>query len=471
MVDAARFAEAVNDPDLRPELAGTQYSVVPVAAPGAFHPKLVLQVGERTGRMWLGSHNLTEAGLNHNREVTTVVGTRSDDQGRRLVRQGWRAVRGWLPSGPIGEEAADAFERLAPWLDEVDEGGPMQLPTVLSSTPAEPLWPRLRLLLPPEVRRITVVGPFFDNRLAFLKALRDELAPAEIRVGLQRESATFPADRRHDLPTGVKMVSASGLLDTTRPAAYLHAKALMFEWDDRTVLVTGSANPSAPAFLGGDGANCEAVVVQELEGSNDPLDLRLLREAALLTEADWEWFPPSIPYEPGPPSILVRLGTADHGEIVLETTMDGITEVRFIGDSDRLLRTQLHDGVLSRISVPDGVPMEAVRWLELWGDDALAARVLVHHRRVLRRLCRTGAEQRMIEVLQSMETNHPDLANLIMLLDPLLDEQVQTRMVSSGGSRYLGGSKRRSALAGSTSQLRLMQMARTCTPRRVGSPR
>jgi hypothetical protein len=427
LVDAARFAEAANTPDQRPGLAGTHYSLVPVAAPGAFHPKLVLRLGERNGRMWLGSHNLTHAGLNHNREVTTAADLRGDEAARRLVRQGWRAVRSWLPPAPIAEEAAEAVERLAPWVAE-DDGVPMALPMVLSSTPTDPLWPRLRALLP-RVERVTVVGPFFDNRLAFLQVLHDELGPAEIRVALQPDAACFPADRRHALPPAVRIVHAASLLDGGAP--YLHAKALLFEGRDGAVLVTGSANPSAPAFLGGAQGNCEAVVVQQVDAAADPLGLHGLRDAAPLTDEDWAQLPPSIPYELGPPSTPVRLGTADRREIVLDAPVDGVGEIRFIGDADQPLGPLRHDETpLECVATPDAIAPEAVRWLELWRGADLAARVLVHHRRALRRLCRTGAEERLTDVLQSLETEHPDLASLLALLDPMLDQPVHIRTVT-----------------------------------------
>ena len=41
---------------------GRLYGVWPVAAPSAFHPKIVLLCGERRGRLILGSGNLTVPG-------------------------------------------------------------------------------------------------------------------------------------------------------------------------------------------------------------------------------------------------------------------------------------------------------------------------------------------------------------------------------------------------------------------------
>ena len=428
LVDAARFAEAVTDPERRPQLAGKQYSLVPVAAAGAFHPKIVLQLGERSGRLWLGSHNLTLAGFNHNRELTTAANIRSDDHARGLLQSAWAAVRAWLPEHDLATEAADAVEGLAPWLTELQPPGQGGRPEVLYSTAGRAIWPELRSRLPASIRRITVLGPFFDNQLHFLKTVLEEAAPEEMFVGVIPEHTKFPSSRRSELPSHVKLVHAEVLLPQGEKPPYLHAKAILFESDDRRVLVSGSANPSAPAFLGGAFANCEAIVIQDLVGTADPLQLQRLSTAPALSEADWNQLPPSIEVEPAPASTPIYLGTREQGEIVLPRAVEGVSAVHFIGEANLPLGTLSHAGTpLHTIPAPSVLSIDEVRWLELYAEDTLLARVLVHHRRVLRSLSRTGAEQRLSDVLQSLETNRPDLTRLLALLDPLLDQPVQTK--------------------------------------------
>ena len=51
-----------------PRFAGTLYHVIKTSVPGAFHPKITMLVGEKKGRLLVGSANLTALGLGGNRE-------------------------------------------------------------------------------------------------------------------------------------------------------------------------------------------------------------------------------------------------------------------------------------------------------------------------------------------------------------------------------------------------------------------
>lgn len=56
-----------------PRFAGTLYHVVKTSMPGAFHPKITLLVGEKKGRLLVGSANLTALGLGGNRELVADI--------------------------------------------------------------------------------------------------------------------------------------------------------------------------------------------------------------------------------------------------------------------------------------------------------------------------------------------------------------------------------------------------------------
>jgi hypothetical protein len=199
----------------------------------------------------------------------------------------------------------------------------------------------------------------------------------------------------------------------------------------KAILVTGSANPSGPAFLGGDRANFEAVIVQVLPMGSDPLGLGHLRDAAPLGEDDWAQLPARIELELPRAAVSVVLGVAERGEIHVATPLSDVTEIRFLGEADTDLGTTNHEGALIHVALPDNVALESVRWLEAIRAGVIVARVLVHHPRALRRLSRTGAEQKLTDVLHSLETNQPALVELFALLDPLLDAPITPRSVAS----------------------------------------
>jgi hypothetical protein len=299
LADSGQCAAALASPDLRPEMAGNAYVLVPVSAPGAFHPKLHLLLGKRGGKLLIGSHNLTFSGFGGNAELTNLLAI--DPKVRSSVavaRTALEAVRAWAHGQPaLVEECLKAAEEVAPWLRGPTPTNASEL--LLWSAPGlkASLWDQLRPHLPARCSRVTVIGPFFDPELAFLRRLAEDLRPAELVVGVDPTYSELPVSKAKALK-GVRFVDARGLLAllTTRRSGSdavavppLHAKALWIEGDERELLVTGSANPSRAAWLDAN-RNAEAVLLR-LDPTSDVLDdlaLQRLHDAPEISEAEWE---------------------------------------------------------------------------------------------------------------------------------------------------------------------------------------
>jgi hypothetical protein len=56
-----------------PRFAGTSYHLIKTAAPGAFHPKITMLLGESKARLMVGSANLTALGLGGNKEQVASI--------------------------------------------------------------------------------------------------------------------------------------------------------------------------------------------------------------------------------------------------------------------------------------------------------------------------------------------------------------------------------------------------------------
>src|SRR3546814_14745741 len=61
-----------------PRFAGTSYHLIKAAAPGAFHPKITMLLGESKARLMVGSANLTALGLGGNKEQVASITWSSD---------------------------------------------------------------------------------------------------------------------------------------------------------------------------------------------------------------------------------------------------------------------------------------------------------------------------------------------------------------------------------------------------------
>jgi len=80
-------------------------------------------------------------------------------------------IRGLLPNTPAAANADTRF---------------------VGSLPDSALWDQVRAQVAGKVRRVSVVGPYFDSGMRFLRAIDEAFSPDEIVVGIQPETAVLP---------------------------------------------------------------------------------------------------------------------------------------------------------------------------------------------------------------------------------------------------------------------------------------
>ena len=186
MVDASRCADAFASEDLRPRRAGRDYTLIPVAVGGAFHPKIMLRVGKAKGALFVGSHNMTLAGFGLNDEVTNTfrVEGASLRSGAGPLRQAFEYLAAFVPGALPGVvEAYEGLKLGVPWLD-----GPMAVGErdriVLMSSPtgADSLVPDPALRA--EERRDRIhLRPILRSEARIPSSFRHGRAPARARGG------------------------------------------------------------------------------------------------------------------------------------------------------------------------------------------------------------------------------------------------------------------------------------------------
>ena len=98
MMDVAQFNECLQAPTSRPFSAGYDYTLVPMKANGAFHPKIIFLLGRRKGLIFVGSHNMTISGLGINKELTTKieVSDGKEKKGIYFAQEVWSFLDTWM---------------------------------------------------------------------------------------------------------------------------------------------------------------------------------------------------------------------------------------------------------------------------------------------------------------------------------------------------------------------------------------
>lgn len=229
--------------------AGRQYLDARAVCPaGAFHPKLLVIVGDGQARIAIGSGNLTMAGWHGNAETWTVF--RADADGGPIVLREVSEFLRTLDASPVAlsRGGSQALHRVADALDELpaDLPGPRLLHSV-----DEPILDQLERT-DGSPARLELYAPFHDAQLAGVSRLLDLLTPAEWTVYVQPDTvvdgmalARLARERGGEV-AWVDRHTPDGASD----GRYWHGK--LAQWTaagGRRYALTGSPNLSAPALL------------------------------------------------------------------------------------------------------------------------------------------------------------------------------------------------------------------------------
>ena len=449
LMDATQCARSWLSEASRPRLAGHAYTLVPMRSQGAFHPKVCILVGPKKASILVGSHNLTLSGFGYNREVTNwidVDGTK-DAEGAAALGDTWQLVEHWIeqqrPHLPVQVvDAAMAFSNFV--LPLAQRGKAAGTSVVLGQAPGgETLWSQLLPRLPSHVNRIVVVGAFFDARCDFLRALETQWPLAEVVVAIDPETVQLSADvsRLRSRFVDARQVWAQPAM------TYLHAKALYFEGDSTEVLVSGSANPSWPAWMTTDGyGNTEAIMVRSGASARSAADAMGILQSfahATLDSGVMEQVAARTRTEiaaPTSPAEVVCVGVADAEQdmITLAKPSGGAFDsaLAFGAIPDDRWNASILSNAEGLTCVRVDGPLANVRSLLVQPTDrGPALRVLVHHPAALSGLGRTKRQAALREALGALGSGEADVERLIATVERVIFSDDVSNDVRAGTSR------------------------------------
>jgi hypothetical protein len=414
LVDASQLSESMQDPLRRPRRAGSDYLLVPIHGLSAFHPKIVALLSEKRSVLAIGSHNATDAGFGYNNELTAFWGLGKTSP--HLVRGAVDYVVSWLETAdalPPGllREVRDRLLSLAGF-EAIPANAEAEF---IGSNADRSLWDQLKLKVPGEVRRVWVVGPYFDVGANFIRELDKQLRPAEIIVAVQPETALIPVPTQFPASTRFVDISAAQAFSGFEfSESFLHGKALVVEGSEGLIVSIGSANPTGAGWLKQERWNAEANIVcvgslaaEAFEG----LGISQLSSAASLTTeqlgaiavrtAEVRKRDDDQSSQPSPPTIIgevvqngIRLSGAslDKGEAVLRS-----------GES--------HDLAVTLSAVPEGVLIglnggQASSGVHaLVADGATLAFVVLNDPHSIRNAARSRESTRILDRLGALGTS------------------------------------------------------------------
>ncbi|MCZ0812220.1 hypothetical protein N5A93_08255 [Roseovarius sp. EGI FJ00037] len=251
-------------------LAGQTYHLAKRKVNGAFHPKIILQIGKNGGRLVVASSNLTSGGIAGNLEVATQMTvhqeetwaapllkaslayfsahTAADDLAMwRIIKRAQQRGASWLQQAEAAREVIDPDGNRHALLVETESTGVAD--QFVDFTQAD------------SIEKLVIVSPFWDQTLAAVSRLRESLGTPELSLVLD--------PRYHDLDPGAfSQLSHAGLhsieeLDA-RHGRRLHAKMIVACGLNADYVLSGSANATTAGLYGrrGGPGNAEACLAR-----------------------------------------------------------------------------------------------------------------------------------------------------------------------------------------------------------------
>lgn len=248
-------AQGLYDPvDVR--MAGRSYLHSLASCRRAFHPKVVLLIGEHACRLAVGSGNPTLSGWGANDELWTVVETEDDDSHALMAD-----LADWLDALPSAVElapwSASHLAELAALLTERHVNAPAgpDAGARLLHNLQESLLDQLPL---GPVDELHAYAPFVDEAGHALSGLVDRLTPRRTVLGLQPRWSSYDAGAIKKALGGFD--AQIRFLEETRMR---HGKFIEWQVGGRRYALTGSPNLTRAALCTStrDGGNCELAVI------------------------------------------------------------------------------------------------------------------------------------------------------------------------------------------------------------------
>ena len=278
--------------------AGQRYTIIPsLTSPnGAFHVKMVLLTSKESGKLFLGSGNLTKSGYIRNWEVFTefsyTAGKKENEGDARPFIWAYQQISKILSASDKSHLGIPRLEQLVsttPWLNQPANSSDQANYWLLSSL-EEPLLNQFMRHYQErdgsKVDAVTMVSPFFDPYGRAVQSICDALHPHSLHIYSQNFEAAFP-------PETLQKIGATTHVSAFRACCNgrnLHAKGLMVKTQQGVWLATGSANISTSAWLKTAGnANTEMVVLRfEPDSANfDDWFAELAQDAEPIS-LDWQ---------------------------------------------------------------------------------------------------------------------------------------------------------------------------------------
>lgn len=252
VADARMLVHTLDTTTELPRQAGRQYTIAGAHSKGVFHPKVVLQLGRKAGRLFVSSANLTAPGLAGNLEVIGHIAASPESVGEsRLLAAAWHYLARFLDMDQevVAHQVAWMRQRAAWLMDSEPSDATVSLTggdeaAFITANGNRSIASRfVELLGGDAVKRLIVVSPYWDEDLAALRDLHEATGAREVCVLVGGRKPSFPSSSLVERDA-IRLYA----LEAGESKRFVHGKLIIAQTRDADHVLYGSANCTVAAM-------------------------------------------------------------------------------------------------------------------------------------------------------------------------------------------------------------------------------
>lgn len=237
-VDSYELNKALSEIDYTS--IGKKYVVNPIEMKEAFHPKLILLLGQASAKLVVASANITVSGYLKNGEIFNVF--EYDDKHPENLKVISAAISFFEQLNKLSFQQDKAlFDEIKGlvYYGKTSENSELHLLHNLE----KPILSQVEGIVE-NVTEIDIAVPYYDNYAFALEMLHMSFSAAKINLYLQHKKCKFPLDHKNDS----FITSISPFDKCNDSSAFYHGKVFRFITTDATYFLYGSANCTKSAL-------------------------------------------------------------------------------------------------------------------------------------------------------------------------------------------------------------------------------
>lgn len=227
---------------------GKRYVVTPVEMRGSFHPKVILLLGKKKAKLFVGSANIKTSGYAINNEIFNFIEYSSEHTEYLDVINA--AIDFFVAinettigiDSPIIEEAKSQI-----YYHKSESNGAC----FLLNNIKESLLVQVMKLIHEDIKEVRIAVPYYDNGLAAFLELKNAYENACMKLYLQDKKSTFPVELNKKKKLAEDIVLFSGFENACVNCCdnFYHGKVFLFKGSLHDYIMYGSANCTQSALV------------------------------------------------------------------------------------------------------------------------------------------------------------------------------------------------------------------------------